>query len=221
MTIGPPIPEMQFDLENSRSKAKVKGTLFNRASSCLISFLFHINWTNHSWDMANRIFGCGKQILNFNRWKTWQGGYTNQVLSRLDEQFSLYCAYKLNSLLLWQLNDLDSRWLRWVPKISHTHRLTMCVRRKYLQGFFWKVEKCWQNGGSRNRPKLTNPPAIQGDLTTNCCQSNAHFSYPHPMYISQSRGTYQRLDNEDSYISSLSLQGKIGFRLYYKWFWHG
>ena len=49
-TIWPPIPEIQFDLENSRSKSKVKVkcTLVSIASSWLISFLFHINWTNHA-----------------------------------------------------------------------------------------------------------------------------------------------------------------------------
>ena len=40
MTTGPPIPEIQFDLENSRSKVKVKGTLVSVASSWFISFLF-------------------------------------------------------------------------------------------------------------------------------------------------------------------------------------
>ena len=48
MTIRPPIPEIQFGLENSMSKVKVKSTLVNVAFSWLISFLFHINWTNHS-----------------------------------------------------------------------------------------------------------------------------------------------------------------------------
>ena len=41
----PPIPKIQLDLENSRSKVKVKGTLVSVASSWPISFLFHINWT--------------------------------------------------------------------------------------------------------------------------------------------------------------------------------
>ena len=42
MTIGPPIPEIQFDLENSRSKVKVKGTPLSAASSWLNSLVFHI-----------------------------------------------------------------------------------------------------------------------------------------------------------------------------------
>ena len=40
MTIRPPIPEIQFDLENSRSKAKVKSTPVSAASCWLISLCF-------------------------------------------------------------------------------------------------------------------------------------------------------------------------------------
>ena len=63
MTIGPPIPEIQFDLENSRSKADVKSTPVSPASWSLISWMFHIRasyrllsplfhdiWGSHSWD---------------------------------------------------------------------------------------------------------------------------------------------------------------------------
>ena len=63
MTIGPPIPEIQFDLENSMTKVKVKGTLVSVASSWLISSVFHTwasyrlpslsfpdNWASHSRD---------------------------------------------------------------------------------------------------------------------------------------------------------------------------
>ena len=63
MKIGPPIPEIQFDLENSRSKVKVKGTPVSAVSSWLISLVFHIrasyrfpslsfhdNQASHSWD---------------------------------------------------------------------------------------------------------------------------------------------------------------------------
>ena len=42
MTIGPPIPEIQFDRGNSRSKAKVKSTPVSAASCWLISLVFHI-----------------------------------------------------------------------------------------------------------------------------------------------------------------------------------
>ena len=63
MTIRPPIPEIQFDLENSRSKVRVKGTPVSPASSWLISLVFHIrasywllslsfhdNQASYSWD---------------------------------------------------------------------------------------------------------------------------------------------------------------------------
>ena len=44
---GLPFPRYNLTLR-WKSKVKVKGTLVNVASSWLISFLFHINWTNHS-----------------------------------------------------------------------------------------------------------------------------------------------------------------------------
>ena len=62
MTIRPPIPEIQFDLKNSRSKVKVKSTPVSAASCWLISLvfyirasywlpplLFHDNRASHSW----------------------------------------------------------------------------------------------------------------------------------------------------------------------------
>ena len=42
MTIGPLIPGIQFNHENSRSKVKVKGTPVSAASCWLISLVFHI-----------------------------------------------------------------------------------------------------------------------------------------------------------------------------------
>ena len=42
MTIRPPIPDIQFELENSRSKVKVKGIPVNAPSSWLISLVFQV-----------------------------------------------------------------------------------------------------------------------------------------------------------------------------------
>ena len=42
MTIGPLIPQIQIDLENSRSKVRVKVNPVSAASSWLISLVFHI-----------------------------------------------------------------------------------------------------------------------------------------------------------------------------------
>ena len=44
---GLPFPRYNLTLR-WKSKVKVKGTLVNVTSSWLITFLFHINWTNHS-----------------------------------------------------------------------------------------------------------------------------------------------------------------------------
>ena len=46
MTIGPPIPEIQFDLENARSNVKVIGTPVSTSSSWLMSLVFHLRASN-------------------------------------------------------------------------------------------------------------------------------------------------------------------------------
>ena len=63
VTFGPPIPEIQFHLENSRSKIKVKCIPVSAASSWLIFDVFHISashrlpsplfhdkWGSYSWN---------------------------------------------------------------------------------------------------------------------------------------------------------------------------
>ena len=72
MTIGPPIRKIRIDLENARSKVKVKGALVRVASNWLISILFHINWTNNTWYISNRNVRLGKngfEILRRNSLK--------------------------------------------------------------------------------------------------------------------------------------------------------
>ena len=78
MTIRPPIPEIQFDLENSRSQAKVKSTPVSAASWLLISLMFHIRasyrllspsfhdiWASHSrdtiWPWQFKVKGQGQR----------------------------------------------------------------------------------------------------------------------------------------------------------------
>ena len=69
MTVGPHIPEIQFDLENSRSKVKVKGILVSVASSWLISFSFTSIgptipkiWQIECWTGEKRIWNFTKKI---------------------------------------------------------------------------------------------------------------------------------------------------------------
>ena len=51
----------------SKVKVKIKGILVGVAPSWFISFLFYINWTNRSSDMANRMFDWAKQIWSFTK----------------------------------------------------------------------------------------------------------------------------------------------------------
>ena len=78
MIIQPPIPEIQFDLENSRSKLKVKGTPVSAMSFWLISLVlpiresyqlpspsFHDNWASYSrdtiWPWKFKVKGQGER----------------------------------------------------------------------------------------------------------------------------------------------------------------
>ena len=131
------IPELQFDLENSRSKVKAKVTLVSVASGWLISFLFHINWTI---------------IL-----KIWQEEYSigKKTHLKFHEKYRYFCflAFRWAVLTLsWEQVKIcpDSvTWWPW-PKFkemgsnffSHTNRLTSCDLKKLATGDFpesWKL----------------------------------------------------------------------------------
>ena len=72
-SMRPTIPEIQlfwkFDLEKSMvkvmSKVKDQGHIVYPASNQCTSFLFHTNRTNHSWDMAKRVFDLEKTHPKF------------------------------------------------------------------------------------------------------------------------------------------------------------
>ena len=108
MTIGPPIPEIQFDLQNSRSKVKVKGQGQRYPSQRSIQ-LTHFPFASHQLDQpflryGNRMFNWGEWIWyfmekiakktfltellqNLIRRLAWQVKYTYQVFWRLDKWF--------------------------------------------------------------------------------------------------------------------------------------
>ena len=168
MTIGPPIPEIQFDFENSRSKVKVKGTLFSIASSWLISFWFHINWTNQSEDMANtcRMFEWGKQDLKFYEKKLLKNIFLSRIPPKLNQLGSMMRGIYLSSFIVngravltlsWGQGKLCPALVAYWPwpkvteigarKIFHTHRSTMCGLKKLASGVFpesWKVLAEWR-----------------------------------------------------------------------------
>ena len=77
-------------------EVKGQGHIVHPVSNRCISFSFHIDWTNHSWDMSNRVFDLEKHIRNFQRkfdkirvftefcqnlirWSAWPEGYSCQV----------------------------------------------------------------------------------------------------------------------------------------------
>ena len=117
MTIGPPVPEIQFDLENSRSKVKVKGTPVSAVSSWLISLLFHIrasyqlpslsfndNWASHSiwpglpYNLTLKIQGQSQGQSQGQRYPSQHSIQLTHFLfvsHQLDKPFKRYGRYKL------------------------------------------------------------------------------------------------------------------------------
>ena len=56
-------------------EVKVQGHMVYPVSNQSTSFLFHINWTNHSWDMVKTMFDLEKnisKILKENSQKNFQ-----------------------------------------------------------------------------------------------------------------------------------------------------
>ena len=66
---------LKFDLEKSKVKVmgevKGRGHIVHPVSNRCTSFSFHINRTNHSWDMSNIVFDLEKTHLKFSN-KIWQ-----------------------------------------------------------------------------------------------------------------------------------------------------
>ena len=107
MTIGPPIPMIQFDHKNSRSKVKVKGTPVSAASSWLISLVFHIrasyrllyltfhdNWASHSrdtiWPSKFKVKGQGQS-------------YPSQRSIQLSHFFFCFTSFAPTIPKIWQI----------------------------------------------------------------------------------------------------------------------
>ena len=180
MTIRPPIPDIQFDHENSRSKVKVKGTVISIVSSWLISFLFHINWTTipKTWQIECSI--GKKQIWNFMK------KFLKKVSDRIPQKFneveivtreaclpSSVVTGRAVLTLSWGEVKFCSASLAWWPwpkvtkmgtkTFSHTHRLlTMCGLKRLASGIFlesWKVlaEWRWQQQWQKRTKKNKSP----------------------------------------------------------------
>ena len=56
-----------------------QGHIVHPVSSQCTSLLFHINRTNHSWDISNRVFDLEWHIRNFEKKKVWQARVSNKI----------------------------------------------------------------------------------------------------------------------------------------------
>ena len=77
---------LKFDLEKSGVKvmSEVNGQchIVHPVSNQCTSFSFHINRTNHSWDMSNRVFDLAKTHPKFSK-KIWQKRNFQQNSSKI------------------------------------------------------------------------------------------------------------------------------------------
>ena len=118
MTIGPPILEIKFDLENSRSKAKVKSTPVSPASCWLISLVFHIRASYRLPSLSfydNRASHSRDTIWP---WKFKVKGQGQRYPSQCSVQLThflivLYSSYRLPSLSIHDNRASHSRDTIW------------------------------------------------------------------------------------------------------------
>ena len=158
MTVGPPIPAIQFDLENSWSKVEVKGTPVSIGSSWLISFGFISIGPTIPKICQIECSTVEKTDLKF------YDNLTKKVLDRIPSKFNhvqsmtrgiylprfVAIGWAVLTLSWGQSKFCPASVAQWPwPKVtkmggkifSHTHRLTMCGLKKLVQGFpeSWKM----------------------------------------------------------------------------------
>ena len=153
MTTGPPIPEIQYVLENSRSKVKVKGTPVNAASSWLISLVFNISASYGLPSLSFHDIRAPHTQDTIWPWKVKVKGTSVSTAPSwlISLMFHIRASYRLLSL---SFHENRSNHV-WFEETS-------------FRGFSRKVEKCWQNGGGGggNGPKTISPSVTRGDLIT-------------------------------------------------------
>ena len=126
MTIGPPIPEIQFDLENSRSKVKVKGTPVSTASCRLISLVFHIRASYRFLSPSFHNNRASHSRDTIWPWKFKVKGQGQRYFSQLSAQLTRFlsvshrASYRLPSLSFhdnWASHSWDTIW-PWKLKVN-------------------------------------------------------------------------------------------------------
>ena len=90
-----PIPQIRLfqtltlnDKVKIMGKVKGQGHIVHPVSNRCTSFLFHINRTNHSWDMSNRVFDLEKTHPKFSK-KIWQKRISNKIPLKSNQVISM------------------------------------------------------------------------------------------------------------------------------------
>ena len=85
---------LKFDLQTSQVKVmgeiKCEGHIIQPVSNSCTSFSFHINWTNNSWDVANRVWPCKNTFLKFTKKKKFQQNFSKIYSSNKHDSVGRY-----------------------------------------------------------------------------------------------------------------------------------
>ena len=111
----PPIPQIRL-LQSLTLKLQGQvhgsgqGHIVNPLSILCTSFSFHINRTNQSWDMSNRVFDLEKTHPNFSK-KSWQKRISNRISPKSNQVIRITREIKLPSFVVigWVVLTLSCR----------------------------------------------------------------------------------------------------------------
>ena len=70
-------------------EVKGQGSIVHPVSNWCTSLSLHVNWTNHSRDMSNRVFDLEKNIWNFEEKFTKKNPASNKITPKSNQAISM------------------------------------------------------------------------------------------------------------------------------------
>ena len=144
ITIRPPVPEIQFDHENSRSNVNIKGTLVTATSSRLIFLVFHIR---ASYQHPFFLFNDNQAFHSRDSIWPWKFKVKGQE-RRYPCHFSIHLTHFL--IVSYQLDEPFIREIlrkKFVKKQFPTEFLQNLIRwHAWGTGYIYQVCSEWMNG---------------------------------------------------------------------------
>ena len=113
-------PILKFDLETSKvkvmSEVKGQGHILHPVSNRCTSFLFHINLTNHSWDMAKIVLDLEKTHPKLKKKKIAKIRVSNRNFPKYNKVMAITSAIKLPCFVV----------IRWVVLTISCRQANFC-----------------------------------------------------------------------------------------------